>query len=145
MKNLKIGLKGRHQILNAATALEVVRLLNGMGFKISDDAMMKGLKNVRIGLSRFELFKKNPDVVVDCAHNEASAKALAQTLKEVYPHRRVILVLGISEDKDVAAICNHLKDNAAHIILTKADHPRAHHVLHCRREGLFWGKNLLKS
>ena len=46
-----------------------------------------------------------PDVIVDCAHNGASAQALSQTLREEYPHRRVILVIGISQDKDVAAIC----------------------------------------
>jgi dihydrofolate synthase/folylpolyglutamate synthase len=44
----------------------------------------------------------------------------------VYPYRQVTLVLGVSEDKDVAAICAHLKDNAVKIILTCADHPRAH-------------------
>ncbi len=68
-------------------------------------------------------------MIVDCAHNEASALALSQTLMEEYPHRRVILVLGISQDKDVAAICNHLKDNVAHIFLTNAHHPRAHFLL----------------
>ena len=96
-----------------------------MGFKISDEAIREGLKNVRWP-GRFELLSKDPDVIVDCAHNGASAKALSQTLKEEYPHRRVILVLGISQDKDVAAICNALKESVAHIILTKAHHPRAH-------------------
>jgi dihydrofolate synthase/folylpolyglutamate synthase len=75
---------------------------------------------------RFELLQKDPDVVVDGAHNGASAQALAQTVEEAYPHRRVILVLGVSQDKDVGAICSPLKDHAAHIFLTKANHPRAH-------------------
>jgi dihydrofolate synthase/folylpolyglutamate synthase len=65
-------------------------------------------------------------VIVDCAHNGASAQALSQTLRETYPHRRVILVLGISEDKDAGVICNNLKDNVTHVFLTKAGHPRAH-------------------
>ena len=58
---------------------------------------------------RFELLRTDPDVIVDCAHNGASAQALSQTLMEEYPHRRVILVLGISQDKDVAAICRSIK------------------------------------
>ena len=124
-EDLKIGLKGRHQRINAATAIEAVALLKTMGFTISDEATREGLKNV-LWPGRFELLLPNPDVIVDCAHNGASAQALAQTLREEYPHRRVILVIGVSQDKDVGAICNALKDNVAHIFLTKARHPRAH-------------------
>jgi len=123
-ENEKISLKGRHQIMNAATAMEVVSILQTRGLKISDEAKRDGLKNV-VWPGRFDLLSKDPDVIVDCAHNEASAKALADTLKQEYRDRRVILVLGTSEDKDAAGIFNSLKDNAAHIILTRAAHPRA--------------------
>jgi len=138
LENLKIGLKGPHQRINAATAVETVTILKTMGFDISDEAVSEGLKNV-IWPGRFELIRKDPVVVLDCAHNEASAQALSQTLTQEYPNRRVILVLGISKDKDVAAICNSLKDNAAHVILTKADHPRAHSFVDAECEGYFGG------
>jgi dihydrofolate synthase/folylpolyglutamate synthase len=124
-EDLKIGLKGKHQRINAATALEAATVLKTMGFKISDEAMSEGLKNV-LWPGRFELLRSNPDVIVDCAHNGASSKALAQTLMEEYPHRRVILVMGVSQDKDVGAICRSLKECVARIFLTKARHPRAH-------------------
>ncbi|MDE2214694.1 MAG: bifunctional folylpolyglutamate synthase/dihydrofolate synthase [Candidatus Omnitrophica bacterium] len=124
-ENLKIALKGRHQIMNAATALEAVLILRTLGLKISDAAVDKGLKNVRWP-GRFELLRKEPDVIVDCAHNEASARALSETLRREYPGRRVVLVLGISRDKDVGSICNSLKDSAAQFILTRAGHPRAY-------------------
>ncbi len=124
-EGLKTSLKGKHQMINAATAIEVATILKTMGFKISDEAMSEGLSHVRWP-GRFELLRSHPDVIVDCAHNGASSKALAQTLMEAYPHRRVILVIGVSQDKDVGAICNSLKDNVARIFLTKARHPRAH-------------------
>jgi len=124
-ENLKIGLKGKHQMINAATAIETATILKTMGFTISDEAIREGLKKVRWP-GRFELLREGPNVIVDCAHNEASAQALAKTLMEEYSHQRVILVLGISQDKDAAAICNHLKDQVAYIFLTKARHPRAH-------------------
>jgi dihydrofolate synthase/folylpolyglutamate synthase len=124
-ENLKIGLKGKHQRINAATAIEAATILKTMGFKISDEAISEGLKNV-LWPGRFELLRSGPDVIVDCAHNGASAQALAQTLREEYPHQRVILVIGVSQDKDVGAICNSLKEYVAHIFLTKARHPRAH-------------------
>ena len=124
-KGLGIGLKGKHQRINAAVAIEVTNILRTIGFKINDEQISAGLKNV-IWPGRFEVLKKDPVVVVDCAHNGASAQALSQTLIEEYPDRRVILVLGISQDKDAAAICYSLKVNVAQIFLTKADHPRAH-------------------
>ena len=138
-ENLKVGLKGRHQMINAATAIEAAGVLKTMGFKITDEAMKEGLKNV-LWPGRFELLLSNPDVIVDCAHNAASSKALAQTLREAYPHRRVILVIGVSQDKDVGAICNSLKDNVAHIILTKARHPRAHSFKEAEGKDYFGGK-----
>ena len=124
-ENFKVGLKGEHQRINAATALEASGILRTMGFQINDEALAAGLKNV-LWPGRFELLNNDPDVIVDCAHNGASASALSKTLDQEYPDRRVILILGLSEDKDAAAICKPLKDKAAHVFLTKARHPRAH-------------------
>jgi dihydrofolate synthase/folylpolyglutamate synthase len=137
--DLKIGLKGKHQMINAATAIEAATLLKTMRFKISDEAIREGLKNV-LWPGRFELLRSGPDVIVDCAHNGASAQALAKTLMEEYPHRRVILVIGVSQDKDVGAICNVLKDKVAHIFLTKARHPRAHSFKEAEGKDYFGGK-----
>ena len=61
--NLKIGLKGKHQMINAATAMEVLTVLRTMGFKISDEAISEGLKHVRWP-GRFELLRSGPDVIV---------------------------------------------------------------------------------
>ena len=138
-EDLKIALKGKHQVTNAATAIEAATLLKVMEFNISDEAVSGGLKNV-YWPGRFELLKRNPDVIVDCAHNEASAQALSQTLMEEYPRRRVILVLGISQDKDAAAICDHLKDNVTRVILTRAAHPRAHVFTQVESKGYFGDK-----
>jgi dihydrofolate synthase/folylpolyglutamate synthase len=138
-EDLKIGLKGKHQMINAVTAIEAATLLKTMGFTISDEAMREGLKNV-LWPGRFELLRSNPNVIVDCAHNGASAQALAKTLMEEYPHQRVILVIGVSQDKDVGAICNSLKDNVAYIFLTKARHPRAHSFKEREGKDYFGGK-----
>jgi len=138
-KNLKTALKGEHQTVNAAVALEVAAVLKNLGFKISDAALTDGLKHVRWP-GRFELLHKSPDVIVDCAHNAASAKALAQTLAEEYPLRRVFLVMGVSEDKDVAAMSAYLKGSVAHIFLTQAAHPRAHVFTPSEAESYFGGK-----
>ena len=38
-EDLKIGLKGKHQRINAATAIEALAVLKTMGFKITDEAI----------------------------------------------------------------------------------------------------------
>ncbi|MDE2222122.1 MAG: bifunctional folylpolyglutamate synthase/dihydrofolate synthase [Candidatus Omnitrophica bacterium] len=124
-KDLKVGLKGGHQLLNAATAIETASLLKGMGFRISEAAIASGLKNIQWP-GRFELLRQSPDVIVDGAHNEASARVLAETLKQEHPEGRVLMVLGISQDKDIGAISRALAGAGEHFILTKANHPRAY-------------------
>ena len=138
-EKIKIGLKGYHQRINAATAIETLTILKTMGYQISDEAMSEGLRKVRWP-GRFELIKNNPDVLVDCAHNDASAKALAKTLTEEFSDRRIILVLGISKDKDAAAICGALAPSASHIIMTQAQHPRSYQFTLKEGKSYFSGK-----
>ncbi len=138
-ENLKTGLKGRHQKLNAATALAALNILSGMGFEISAAAIAEGLKKV-FWPGRFELLASRPDVIADGAHNKASASALVETLKEEYPGRRVVLILGVSKDKDVEGICAQLNSVAAEIILTKAVHSRAYSFVKAEGEKYFKGK-----
>jgi dihydrofolate synthase/folylpolyglutamate synthase len=137
-RDLKISLKGNHQVINASTAIETAAVLETMGFKIPEEALKDGLRYVRWP-GRFEILSRDPVVIVDCAHNDASARALAQTLSEEYPHRRVVLVIGVSQDKDVKAICGALKESVGYVFLTKASHPRAHAFTPTEGENYFGG------
>jgi dihydrofolate synthase / folylpolyglutamate synthase len=125
--------------MNAAVALSVVESIQKSGFAVSQKAIVDGLKDVRWP-GRFELLRTSPDVIVDCAHNPASARALAQTMAQEYVSRRVILVLGVFSDKDVAGISLVLSAVAQHIILTKIEHPRAHQFSDMEAKKYFSGK-----
>ena len=46
------------------------------------------------GLVVLNLLRRDPDLIVDCAHNEASSQALSQTLKDEHPNRTGDLYLG---------------------------------------------------
>jgi len=117
-----IPLLGVHQVENAATAYAA---LKQGGFKLSDTDIAKGFAAVRWPC-RFEVAsRENPTVIFDSAHNEDSFLRLSQTLEEYFPGRKVVLIFGVSEDKHIADMLGTIQDKLDHLIITRADHPRA--------------------
>jgi dihydrofolate synthase/folylpolyglutamate synthase len=68
---------------------------------------------------------KKPMIVLDGAQNAASASVLKKAIQERFRYRRLMLVLGVSNDKDIKGIANQLDDLADVVILTKANTSRA--------------------
>jgi len=118
---LLIRLLGRHQIANAACAIGAIEAL---GKKISVPAIKKGLAKAR-NPARCEVMARKPYIVLDGAQNRASAAALKETIKRNFSYRRLILVLGISKEKDIKGVCDELFSAADHVILTRAITKRA--------------------
>ncbi len=50
---------------------------------------------------------------------------IVESIKKYFKFSKLILVLGVSKDKDIRGICRELYDLADEIILTQADNPRA--------------------
>lgn len=122
--NFKIRLLGSHQLINATVASEAVRALQEYGFRISGAVIKKGLAKT-IWPGRCEVIASNPLVILDGAQNVASAQVLKKAIKENFKYSKLILILGISDDKDIKGICNELCDLADVIITTQANNPRA--------------------
>jgi dihydrofolate synthase/folylpolyglutamate synthase len=127
--NLKIKLLGEHQHINATVAIGVIEALGNYNIKVSVDSIRRGLYNT-VWPGRCEVISKKPLLVLDGAQNVASAKALKETIKENFSakggkYRKLILVLGISNDKDIKGIYRALTDLAYTVILTRANSPRA--------------------
>ena len=120
----KIPLLGTHQIINAATAVAALKLTTSHGLSISAEAMRAGLANVRWP-GRLEILNRDPLVVVDGALNTDSAKKLAAALPDIFGAQAWTLIVGISADKDIAAILDALVPIATRIIVTRARNSRA--------------------
>ncbi len=123
-KHLRLRLLGAHQMANASLAVGLVEVLSFYGFNIGSRAIRKGLYNT-IWPGRCEVIQKNPLIILDGAQNLASAQVLKRAIRENFRYRKLILVLGISEDKDIAGICRTLSPLADEIILTRAATSRA--------------------
>lgn len=121
---LRIRLLGEHQLVNASVAVGVIDALRISGVQITIDSVRRGLYNT-LWPGRCEIISREPLVVLDGAQNAASAKVLRETIKQSLTYKKLILVLGICNDKDIKGICAQLCDLADEIILTQADNPRA--------------------
>ncbi len=122
---MDLHLMGEHQAANASVVLATIDALRERGWQIDEAAVANGLGAVRWP-SRVEVVGRAPWMVLDCAHNAASAHALVATLAEVLPPTRRILVFGCSNDKEIPAILRILAPHFAHACFTRyANPPRA--------------------
>ena len=64
-----------------------------------EDAIRAGLRGARWP-GRFQIFRRDPLVILDGAHNPAGARALAASLRAYFPGRPVTFVIGVLADKD---------------------------------------------
>jgi dihydrofolate synthase/folylpolyglutamate synthase len=122
---LPLAMRGPHQAANAAVALAAVCELRRQNWCISTEAMREGLSRAVLR-GRVELIAGIPPVVLDVAHNPASARALVAALAEMPRPTRRTLILSISRDKDVRAIAAELVPHFDRIIVTQyRENPRA--------------------
>jgi len=136
-ESLKIRLVGGHQLMNASVAVAAVEALSLLGAIVSPGAIRSGL-NKASWPARCEAVSRDPLVILDGAQNVASARAIKEAVKKYFTYKKLILVLGISSDKDIKGVCLELKALADEVILTKADNPRA--ALPEELSGYFTGK-----
>jgi dihydrofolate synthase/folylpolyglutamate synthase len=119
--DLQLPLLGEHQIENAAVAYAA---LKASGIELSDKAIQKGFSQVQ-WRARFEIARREPPVIFDSAHNTDSFSKLRQTLDEYYPDKKILLIFGASEDKNIPDMFAVMKTKIQTLIITRADHPRA--------------------
>ncbi|QQS27613.1 MAG: bifunctional folylpolyglutamate synthase/dihydrofolate synthase [Sphingobacteriales bacterium] len=124
--SLQTDLTGSYQSKNIATIIQTTELLPSLGFDISRQTVAKALQKVK-SLTRFKgrwqiLSEANPLIIADSAHNEAGISYVVSQLSEL-PHRKLHIVFGAVNDKDLHSIFTLLPVNAAYYFC-KADVPR---------------------
>jgi dihydrofolate synthase / folylpolyglutamate synthase len=122
-ENVLLGLRGRHQILNTALALQLAESLRDRDFDIPDVAIIKGIENANHP-GRLEVFEGSPTFLLDGAHNPSGAQALRQYLED-FMSGSLTLIFGAMKDKKLEEIAAILFPLADHLILTQPDNPRS--------------------
>lgn len=124
LHGLSLGLRGAHQRQNAGVAVGALEQLVGQGVAISEAAVARGLAQARWP-GRLEELPGVPTVLLDGAHNEAGARALAAALDSLYRGRKVHLVFGVLADKPYPAMLEWLLPRCASVALAPLPSPRA--------------------
>ena len=118
-------LLGDYQELNKRTVLSALTVLKNQGWKVSEKAVVKGLKNTvqNTGiLGRWQVLQDNPKVICDTAHNPDGLKLTLNQLKsETY--ERLHIVLGTVDEKDLSTILSLFPVDAVYYFC-KPDVPR---------------------
>jgi len=119
-ENVHLSLRGRHQIINAALAIQLAELLRGLGFTVSKTAIIHGIQATSVPgrLISCDSF------LLDGAHNPGAARVLREYLDE-FVKEPITLVFGAMRDKRLADMAAILFPGVANLILTEPDNPRA--------------------
>ena len=105
-EKLNIPLTGRHQLENIALAIRAAETLLDRTLKPAE--IQTGFNLVK-WKGRFERISKDPDVIYDVAHNPDSIHAFCKTVKEIYPAKKINIVLGLLHDKSPETVLMELE------------------------------------
>jgi len=118
---------GDFQAENCATAVEICEQLMGSekgGRNISVKTVKRGISHAFLP-GRMEVLCQRPFLVIDGAQNSASAARLKYSIEQIFKYDKLILLLGLSRDKDIRGVCRELVPLADEVILTRASVERA--------------------
>src|SRR5215469_13829310 len=119
MNDVELGVAGRFQHENAAIALAAIEAMRGIGWRIDEAQIRRGLHEL-YWPGRFDVVQRSPFVVLDCAHNELSVEALLDTIAlECGPQARPRLVFGCLSDKNWVSMAHLLGPRVRDVTLTR--------------------------
>ena len=120
-------LLGSYQPSNAAMAIEIAGALRERGWEIPDEAIARGIAETRWP-ARFEVLDQPagmPTVVIDGGHNPQGAGVLADSLRDVFPGKRPVFLVGILADKDYRSMLRVVAPLASAFVCVTPPNPRA--------------------
>ncbi len=124
---IKTKMIGRHQAENLKTALATIEVLRqNRDVSIERSALYAGIGEA-LWPGRFEVMR-TPDsdwktyVVIDGAHNDPGAEALQQTMADVFPDKKTLIVAGMVEKKETDKVLTHFAGIGQDFIATQPDY-----------------------
>ena len=111
LESIRINMPGFHQVKNASLAIKVSELLN-----IESKYIIKGLKEASFD-GRLEFLSKQPDILIDGAHNRSGTDALYDYLRKNWSKSSITVLCTILRDKDADHFYKYVGEVASNIII----------------------------
>ncbi|WP_192929770.1 bifunctional folylpolyglutamate synthase/dihydrofolate synthase [Alkaliphilus serpentinus] len=125
LPEVKTRMLGKHQLYNAAVAIETILALNHHGLmKVSKEAILRGI-STNFWPGRLEILSFNPLMLIDGAHNLPGSEILSAAIKRYFPNKSITLVIGILYNKDVTGVLHTLLPLCNRVIFTKPNNRKA--------------------
>ena len=121
---LALPLLGDIQLCNAAAALTAIETLQELGWAISEQAIQTGISTVQWP-GRMELLRREPPILLDCAHNPDALDQLSRWLQVHFADRTVVTVMGMLADKDHQAGIRSIAAQSHRFFAAAPPSPRA--------------------
>jgi dihydrofolate synthase/folylpolyglutamate synthase len=119
----RVGLAGDHQRDNATMAIAALHAVR-QRFPVGRAALASALEKVDWP-GRLQVLVRRPLVVLDGAHNAASAEVVRHALDTDFTFERLLLVVGLSAGKDALGVLGALAPRADRVYLTRSGHERS--------------------
>lgn len=122
---LHVPLVGLYQAKNAAVAVTTVEVLEKRGWEISRRALEQGLASV-CWPGRLEVVRRaGPVILRDGAHNAHGMAATVESLRALFPRKKLTILIGVMADKDVEDMLKLLAPIAGQVFTVRPESPRA--------------------
>ncbi|MDI3330594.1 MAG: Mur ligase family protein [Micrococcus sp.] len=125
---LTLPLHGEHQAENLAVAVAALEAFFGGEKELESELLQQGVAAVSTP-GRLEVVRTAPTLVVDAAHNPAGITATAKAMQEAFGFERLVLVVGILQEKDalemLTVLYRQFGDLVEDLCLTQSASPRA--------------------
>ena len=122
-KGLHLPLLGNHQLHNAAVVLAVADTLIERGWKISEEHIREGIRDVSWP-GRFDIVGKDPLFIIDGGHNPQCIEALVKNIEDYLAGRKLIVLTGVLADKDYGEMFRPVMAYAEKFVCITPDNPR---------------------
>lgn len=141
---IAVSFAGRHQIYNAVTAYEAIKVIEKKGFVLDKEKIKNGFSKAFIP-ARMEVLSKKPLFIIDGGHNYGCAVAVKNVLSNLPQKNKVTAVFGMMNDKDSDKTLDILAPFFDKIILTKPNDKRAMSIENLENHAKKFCANLIKT
>ena len=110
--NIKLPLVGEHQVQNCSLAIDIVEFVLG---SINEEILNKATSKISWPGRMEKLVGEN--IYYDVAHNYDAIRALINTVKKIYPEKKIVGLFCIKAEKNIGLICGLLRKYFAKVII----------------------------